>query len=90
MHHDLWDATLMDRRSAFFGEIDLVRLRDRPDGGWNVDTLYILTDPQRLEPLLALASTWSADDPGALEGEKLDILLGARTLDACALRLWWD
>lgn len=61
--------------------IDLIRLRDLPDGYWNVDTLYILPEDGADDELLALASTWAADEIHWIDGGDV-----RRTV----LRVWWD
>ena len=53
-HRGLWQAVLTDRAN-------LIKLRDMPDGYWNVDTLYIMSSGVDDDALLALAHTWHAD-----------------------------
>jgi hypothetical protein len=72
---------------------DLIKLRDLPDGRWNVDTLYILTREEHQFALAQLVRTWQPDltrwlgrSEAADEMGFADDDLGDRRV----LAVWWD
>jgi hypothetical protein len=82
---DEWSAVLMDRD-------DLIKLRDLPDGHWNVDTLYVLArDPYSAHALSELAEIWHADTVDVYGAERTDDELGGSPDDDCrVVAFWWD
>jgi hypothetical protein len=83
-HKDLWEGAIMGR----FGDYELIPLRDIAYDIWNVDTLMILPKPGKEAELLSLASKWSADEMGMLEGLEIKRIYGGG--EHKVLRLWWD
>ena len=78
-HPDLWDATLMTR-----SDIGII-LRDLPEGGNNVDMLYLATTRERLPALRRLVQPWKADEVAV---DEMDF--GGYFPDKVCLVLWWD
>jgi hypothetical protein len=92
-NRDLWLAALMMRPAgpSFDFIPNLIPLRDLSDGGWNVDTLYILARPGQKAALERLARAWQADELAWLEGEEAAQALGVSAQsDLQVLQLWWD
>jgi hypothetical protein len=82
----LWKAFVFGRWQYF----DLIELRDLADGYLNADTLYILTDKEKLADLLILIGQWSADEV-SYETEDKDFRLGGGfAKDTVLVRVWWD
>ena len=78
-HPDLWDAVFVPERQV---NKDLSRLLREIAGGDAVaDTVYILTDTQRLPTLLIFAHTWGYDEALYTTSEE------SRSV---SLQLWWD
>ena len=75
--------------------ISLIKLRDLPQGVWNVDTLFLLPERGREDQLENLARTWKADEIEWIGGEEADSALGRYSLEdrnnpRQVLRVWWD
>ena len=83
----LWDGVIMDR-------FDLIKLRDIKYNYWNVDTLYILTDNERVNELESLVGEWNADSIDVISGMQAQDLMGyydeKDIKDTVILRVWWD
>ena len=82
----LWDGVIMDR-------FDLIKLRDIKYNCWNVDTLYILTDNERVNDLKSLARDWNADSIDLISGMQAQDLMGyydKEDKDPVILKVWWD
>ena len=95
----LWRAAILDSesvvkpsRSDYVVAINLIKLRDLPEGIWNVDTLFLLPETGREKQLEALARQWNADEIGWYGGEEAaERLGGGGAIDPHAiLRVWWD
>lgn len=105
-HPDLWLAAVIDRAAYRYDgvvgalarseAVDWIKLRDLPDGYWNVDTLFVLAadDPEKNRALDELAQGWGADeldwlddDPGVRR--EFRPLAGGRPAPR-VLRVWWD
>ena len=85
-HRDLWQSCLMTRSEPGLILRDLAE--DPPEGSNNVDTLYLLAEPEREWPLEALAGTWDAEEVGWVrEGPRF---LGGARAGVGVLMAWWD
>ena len=90
----LWDAFLFGR----FHPLELIELRDLPEGFLNADTLYLLTTRQRSPELLRLAEGWDGevswhanDHPGFSTREEFQRKWGAPLdKDQVVIQVWWD
>lgn len=87
-HRDLWRGFLFDRDR-------LIKLRDIPDGYWNVDTLWILPMHGKEDELERLAREWDADTVEWISGGDAGGMLGSygphmRDNPRVILQLWWD
>ena len=91
---DLWRAVIIDREGTA-ERINLIKLRDLPQGIWNVDTLFLLPEKGRENELETLARTWKADEIDWIGGEEASAMLGGAGFDDPSnprrvLRIWWD
>lgn len=89
----LWQAVIMDRES-YSKEIDLIKLRDLPNGYWNVDVVYILPVKGKEDELHLLADKWGADEVEWIGSQVAQSLMGYGNRDEVndkkLLRVWWD
>jgi hypothetical protein len=84
-NRNLWDGAILDRRG------DLIKLRDLPEGHWNVDTLFLLAKAENVSDLQSLAQDWNVDAMEVLSGKKTDDKLGGGRDDSDrVLTFWWD
>jgi len=98
-HRDGWRGAVMDRgylhpddatQPPAHLRTDLIKLRDI-QAHWNVDTLFILTDPSNTDRLQALAENWVADEIGVVEEPAVSALLGAYGGHSSQIvTVWWD
>jgi hypothetical protein len=85
-NRDLWRAVLMP--------LDLISLRDMPDGTWHADTLYIFVDDGcqfKLEELVR--EQFEADEIQWIGGSEAEDILGTTELEdrsSVILLIWWD
>ena len=90
----LWDGVIMDRFDPIkLGDINLIKLRDIKYNCWNVDTLYILTDNERVNELESLVGEWNADSIDVISGMQAQDLMGyydKEDKDTVILKVWWD
>ncbi len=85
-NRDLWTAVLIDRESYNAG-IDQIKLRDLPNGYWNVDTLMVAVPHTQVEAFRAMAQNWGPDEFDEVSWEP-----GCGLDPRCftLFRLWWD
>jgi len=85
-NRDLWRAVLMP--------LDLISLRDMPDGSWHADTLYIYADDGcqfKLEELVR--EQFDADEIQWIGSSEAEDILGTTELEdrsPVILLVWWD
>lgn len=99
-HREIWDAVLADHLNV--PPCSLIKLRDLPEGDWNVDTLYILVrgSAERkaasravLEMLVQgwLADSWTWYDIAEPDPRRTaEQSLGTSEPDLALFRVWWD
>ncbi len=98
----LWRGVVMDRGNLIpagatgtpglsWLETDLIKLRDIGRGYWNVDTLFLLSEPSVADRLAELARNWHADEVGTIDGKDAGAVLGCpvRALTSI-ITVWWD
>jgi len=85
----LWRGVIIDRIvPSEDASMSLIKLRDIEQDYWNVDTLFILVQPQQKEKMEALARTWKADAVFWIAPQTAARMLGG---DAdLVLQVWWD
>jgi hypothetical protein len=98
-HRDLWLAALLDRpgvpnyaEPGFLLTSGLIKLRDRPDNIWNVDTLFLLTPTRRAAQELAgiAEEEWGGQVRVYTNQEQIDRALGTGREEFGLLSVWWD
>lgn len=96
-HRDLWDAVMMDRLAISnpgqLPSLGMVKLRDLPQGEWNVDTLYILArtkeNAQTLAEIFATRS-WKGMVEVHVDPDEIDSALGGAEPGQAIVSIWWD
>ncbi len=63
---------------------------DLPAGYWNVDTLFILIQPDTEAQWQQVAEGWAADEIYFIEGADAGRILGAYGVPQKILTVWWD
>jgi hypothetical protein len=106
-HIELWRSAVLTRVPSFQGaritelrdQVNLVVLRDLPGDVINLDTLFILPEPDQQDGLEQLAGAWSADEIAWIPRREGARAMGASkswcpeyTVDEnrFLLRVWWD
>jgi hypothetical protein len=99
-HREVWDAVLADHLNV--PPCSLIKLRDLPEGCWNVDTLYILvrgsTEHKAASRavLEMLVDAWQADSWIWYDNAEPDPrrtaeqALGSSEPELALFRVWWD
>ena len=97
-HKDLWKGVVMTRAAYNTPEardysevVNLICLRDIENNFWNVDTIYILPEPEKEKELYKLAKKWDADEVNWLSSKVSQRFLGVGGDENLKiLRVWWD
>ena len=107
-HPELWCAVVFTSQSSGLPQkgggdlrnvVNLVVLRDLPNGWVTLDTLFVLAAPGRQAELESLASTWRADDVTWVAQDEAFAAMGesptnnpdyATDTRRVILRAWWD
>jgi hypothetical protein len=92
----LWDSFVFGR----FEYQPLIELRDLRHGYINADTVFLMTQRDRLKDLLGLIEQWKADEVGWQSEEirggdfvcksDFDVLGAFLGRDDFLIRVWWD
>lgn len=100
-NRNLWEACIMIRDlgakvmyhiplNVEYINNDLISLRDLAEDFWNVDTLYIIINPNKGKEIKLLAKGWDASKITMLSKEKTDERLGSWPSRKKVLMIWWD